>query len=89
MRVPVRPRLGLQTLNDMSTLWMILFGAFLCAADYTVQNNQIPKLNWRPDVRMERNIIYYDVIDSVGIDGIRTFNQDSIVYYDRVRGKNK
>ena len=72
-------------LNAMSTLWLIIFGAFLCATDYTVQNNHIPKLDWKPQPRIERNVIYYDKIDSIGYDGMRFFEVDSIVYYDRVR----
>ena len=73
----------------MSTLWMIIFGAFLVATDYTVQNNHIPQLDLVPTPKIERNVIYYDVIDSVGFDGIRFFESDSIVYYDRVRKTKK
>jgi len=61
---------------------------FALAADYTVQNNQIPKINWKPDVKMERTVIYYDVFE-FGDDGMRTVTQDSIVYYDRVRDLKK
>jgi hypothetical protein len=46
-------------------------------------------MNWKPDVRMERTVIYYDKFESVGMDGLRTMSQDSIVYYDRVRKRNK
>ena len=71
----------------MTTLGWILLGAFLFATDYTVQNNHIPKVDWKPKPRMERNVIYYNKIDSIGLDGIKIFEKDSIVYYDRVRNR--
>ena len=63
---------------------MIIFGAFLVAADYTVQTNHIPKVDLKPEPRIERNVIYYDIIE-IGQDGIRSFTKDSVVYYDEVK----
>ena len=72
----------------MTGLWLGIFLAFAAVTDYTVSKSNI-QMNWRPDVRMERVVHYYDVIDSVGYDGLRIMKQDSIVYYDRVRKRNK
>jgi len=72
----------------MTGLWLGILLAFAAVTDYTVSKSDID-FNLKPDFRMETTVIYYDVIDSVGYDGIRTFNQDSIVYYDRVRRRNK
>ena len=72
----------------MPGLWLGILLAFAAVTDYTVSKSDID-FNLKPDFRMETTVIYYDVIDSVGYDGIRTFNQDSIVYYDRVRRRNK
>ena len=73
----------------MSALWLGILLGFAVITDYTLQNNQIPELNLKPDVKMERTVIYYDVFEFEA-DGMRTITKDSIVYYDRVRGrKNK
>jgi hypothetical protein len=70
----------------LSGLWLGILLGFAVITDYTLQNNQIPELNLKPDVRMERTVIYYDVFE-FGEDGMRTITKDSIVYYDRVRKK--
>jgi len=73
----------------MPAIWIVLFLGFGFAVDYTTQNNHIPKINIVPDVRMEMTVHYYDVIDSIGYDGLHIMSQDSVVYYDRVRGEDK
>jgi hypothetical protein len=71
----------------MTGLWLGIFLAFAAVTDYTVSKSNI-QMNWKPDVRMETTVIYYDVFE-FGEDGMRTITKDSIVYYDRVRKRNK
>jgi len=71
----------------MPGLWLGIFLAFAAVTDYTISKDNI-HLNLKPDIRMERTVIYYDVFE-FGEDGMRTITRDSIVYYDRVRGKKK
>ena len=68
----------------MSGLWLGIFLAFGVLTDYTIQNNQIPKIDWTPDPIVKERVIYYDVIE-VGNDGMHTIERDSIVYYDKVK----
>ena len=64
----------------MSTLWIILLSCFLFAADYTVQNNHIPKFNLKPDRKTEETVIYYDKFENIGEDGIHTVTKDSVIF---------
>jgi hypothetical protein len=66
----------------MSTLWLIIFGGFLVVTDYTVQKTGVD-WDFKPDPKLKVEIIYYERIDSVGIDGLRTFTLDSIVYTNK------
>ena len=63
----------------MSTLWLLIFGGFLVVTDYTVQKTGV---NWdfKPDPKLKIEIIYYERIENVGMDGLRTFTLDSIIY---------
>lgn len=73
----------------MSTLWIIILGVFALATDYTVQNNHIPKLDITPQPKMERNVIHYETYENFGMDGMHTTYQDSIVYYEKKRKRNR
>ena len=66
----------------MSTLWLIIFGSFLVMTDYTVQKTGID-WDFKPDPKLKTEIIYYERIDSVGMDGLRIFTLDSIIYTNK------
>jgi hypothetical protein len=76
----------------MNTLWLLILGGFLVITDYTVQKHSVT-LDLKPDPRLEMEVIYYDKIDSIGMDGLHVFSQDSVVYVNKNNygniGRNK
>ena len=66
----------------MSTLWLIIFGGFLVMTDYTVQKTGID-WDFKPDPKLKTEIIYYERIENVGMDGLHTFTLDSIIYTNK------
>jgi hypothetical protein len=68
----------------MGNLILILLGAFLVVADYTVQKSDI-NLDFKHDPKMKREVIYFDRIEFN--DGYRVITQDSVVNY--YKGKNE
>ena len=72
-----------------TTLILIFLAAFLLTADYTVQNNQIPKVNLAVESKLQKNVIYYDKLEEFKEDGIHKITRDSITYYEkRQRNRN-
>jgi len=62
----------------MSNLILILLGAFMVMADYTVSKSDI-NLDFKPDPKLRREVIYFDRIEFQ--DGYRVITQDSVVNY--------
>jgi len=66
----------------MSNLILILLGAFLVIADYTVAKSDPIHLDLVPDPKLRREVIYFNKIEFQ--DGYRVITQDSVVnYYKR------
>jgi len=72
----------------LNTVTLVMLLGFMFAADYTMSKHESISLDLEPDPKLTTEVIYYDRIE-VGMDGMRTFSPDSIVYVTSRKERKK